>query len=94
MSDSSQKEAGMIQVLLQRLNTERLPRALKLKEKVDRGERIDEFDSQFLSRVLEEANGAMKLAAKHPEYQPLVSRLVTLYGEITAKGLENEQKKV
>ena len=35
-----------------------------------------------------------KLVAKHPEYEPLVARLIGLYGEITRKGLENEQKKV
>jgi hypothetical protein len=93
MRDSSKKDAGMIQVLLNRLDTERLPRALDLKKKVDRGERLDEHDTQFLNRVFEDAGSAQKLAAKHPEFQPLVARLISLYGEITRKGLENEQKK-
>jgi hypothetical protein len=93
MRDSSQKDAGLIQALLLRLNTERLPRALTLKKKVDRGERLRDLDTQFLSQVLEEAGTAQQLAAKHPEFQSLVSRLIDLYGEITAKGLENEQKK-
>jgi hypothetical protein len=93
MDDSSQKDAGMIQALLSRLESERLPRALDLKKKVDRGERLNEHDTEFLSRVLEDAGSAQKLAAKHPEYQPLLARLIGLYGEITRKGLENEQKK-
>ena len=49
MSDSS-KDAGMIQTLLERLNTHRLPRALDLKSKVDRGEQLDEYDIEFLKR--------------------------------------------
>jgi hypothetical protein len=93
MRDSSKKDAGMIQALLTRLDTERLPRALDLKKKVDRGDRLDEADTQFLHRVFEDTDTAQKLAAKHPEFQPLVARLIGLYSEITRKGLENEQKK-
>jgi hypothetical protein len=92
MSDSSQKDAGTIQVLLTRLETVRLPRALELQKRVERGERLEESDTQFLSRVFEEARGALPLVTRHPELQPLISQLTSLYTQITSKALENEQK--
>jgi hypothetical protein len=93
MSESATREAGTIQAMLQRLNDFRLPRALDLKKKVDRGEKLDSYDMEFLETVLEDASGAQPLMAKHPELQSLVSKLVSLYGSITTKALENEQKK-
>ena len=91
MSDSS-KDAGTIQALLDRLNKHRLPRALELKSRVDRGEKLSENDLHFLKLVLEDSAVAQGLAARNPEFQPLVARLINLYGEITAKALENEQQ--
>jgi hypothetical protein len=93
MSDITIKEAGTIQVLLQRLNDIRLPKALDLKKKVERGERLDSYDLDFLETVMADATSAQGLAAKHPEFKSLVGKLIGLYGEITTKGLENEQKK-
>jgi hypothetical protein len=92
MGNSRSKDAGTIQVLLERLNTQRLPRALDLKNKVNRGERLDNDDIQFLQRVFDEASSAQRLAAEHAEFQELVGRLISLYSEITSKGLENEKK--
>ena len=91
MVDSS-NDAGTIQVLLDRLNTQRLPRALEIKKKVDGGERLDDFDVQFLKTVLEDAREGESLATRHPEYQALIGQMLGLYNEITRIALENEQK--
>lgn len=86
-----QTDQGTIQVLLNRLTTLRLPRALELKARVDGGETLDDNDIEFLERVMEDAGNAQSLITRHPELHELATRLVSLYGEITSKALQNEQ---
>ena len=86
-----QQDAGLLAVLIERLETQRLPRALELKHKVDRGETIDEFDLAFLQEVLSDAANVKPLIERHPEHQELVGKLFGLYREITEKALANER---
>ena len=90
-SKSQDKDLGVIQVLLDRLNKDRMPNALKLKDKVDRGERLTEYETRFLKTAIDETREGEKLAAKHPEYKGLLDEMTGLYAEIVRKGLENEK---
>ena len=92
MTDTS-KDAGLIQVLAEQLETHRLPRALSLKEKVDGGEALDEFDIEFLEQVFKDAQSIRPLVERHPEWQDLAAKMMGLYKEITDKALENEKAK-
>jgi len=87
----SEREAGIIEVVVQRLEQQRLPRILDIKELVDRGERLSDLDISFLDEVLQDANNVKTFVDRHPEWQDLVARLAHLYNEITAKALANEQ---
>ena len=84
-------DAGVIAVLVQRFEGERLPRALDLKEKVDQGETLNDIDIAFLEQVLEDANKLGPLLERHDEYHKLVAQATSLYKEITDKALANEK---
>ncbi len=88
----SSKDTGVILALMQRFNEQRLPRALELKKRVEQGECLGEHDIEFLEKVFGDANHVIPLIDKYPELQPIASRAVSLYKEITEKALENEKQ--
>jgi hypothetical protein len=90
MSDQT-NETGTIQTVLNRFNSQHLPRALALKREVDGGARLTDLDVQFLKEVLQDAKDAERFAERHEAFQPLIVRAIELYGDITRKAMENEQ---
>ncbi len=90
MVDTS-KDAGIIQVLVDRLESQRLPRVLSLKASVDKGEPLAELDIHFLEEIFQDAQHIQPLVDRHPEWQSLVAKVIHLYKEITDKALENEK---
>jgi len=90
MSDVS-KDAGTIAVLAKRMVEERLPKALAMKERVDRGEVLNELDMAFLQQVIADASAIRPLMQKEPRVLEVAGRMVQLYKEITEKALENEK---
>ena len=91
MTDT-EKDAALIQVLVDRLEKIRLPVALELKEKVDRGERLNDREIEYLEEVLGDVEQVKPLLDRHPEWQDIAMRMTSLYSEITTRALENESK--
>ena len=85
------QEVGIATVLLQRMEKERLPRALDLKAKVDAGGCLDDLDIAFLERVFADTQEITPFLERHPEYQEVAAKMATLYQEITARALDNEK---
>lgn len=86
-------DAGVIKVLLDRFNEQRLPRALQMKEKVDRGETLEKFEVDSLADILTDVRSMHALLDRHPEYAELVTKALNLYKEITEKAVANETGK-
>ncbi len=89
MTESS-TDAGTIQVLVEQLEKRELPRLLSMKEKVEAGEVLEDFDIEFLDQLIKDANTTKPLLDRHPEWQPLAAKVFVLYKEITEKALENQ----
>lgn len=91
--DASPDDLGLVQALLDELSKHTLPRTLDLKERVDRGELLDEFDQAFLEHALELATRIDTVMAHHSEYQSLAARVSHLYHKITAEALQNARRR-
>jgi hypothetical protein len=85
-------DLGVISVMLRRLNNERLPRVLAIKQKVDNGKRLEDWDIAYLEQSFADARQAAPLLERNPEYHDFAARLLHLYKEITDRALENERK--
>ena len=90
MADPSD-DTGVIMALAKRLETQRLPRALDLKEKVDQGEKLNDLDIAFLEEVNDDMQEVRSLVDRNPDWRTVVEKMLQLYNEITAKALENEK---
>jgi len=89
---SNSDDQGLLAVLVERLEKQRLPRALALKEKVDKGQTLNDFDIAFLEEVFTDAANIRPLLERHPEYHNLVGKVAILYREITERALANQRQ--
>lgn len=89
--ENSEKELGITMAILERFEKQTLPEALWLKEKVEKGELLNDGDIEFLEQVFENATSIKGMIDAQPKYQSLYASAISLYEEIIAKGLKNQQ---
>ena len=89
--NNSTTDAGLIEVLLERLEKQRLPRLLALKDKVDEGSSLDDLDLDFLEKSIADARKVIPIIDRHPEYQSLATKVMELYKDISEKALKIEK---
>ncbi|WP_245792272.1 hypothetical protein [Teredinibacter waterburyi] len=79
----------ILEVLVERLNKQRLPHALSLQKKVDDGHSLNDFDIEFLDEVLTDLREAKPIYDRHPDHHELCTKLMSLYTDIINKGAKN-----
>ena len=91
MAGSSTDE-GLIEVILERLEKQRLPRLLEIKAKVDGGNLLADFDVDFLQQSMADAKNMIPIIDRQPEYQALAAKVMDLYKEISETALKLEKE--
>jgi hypothetical protein len=89
MVDHKQQE-GMMVALMQRFKSQRLPRIMEIKEHVDQGYRLSEYDRLFLDEAMHDAQRNIRHVEEIPECQHLFIQLAHLYKQIMDKAYDNE----
>ncbi len=90
--DIKTRHLGIIQSLLQEFEQHRLPRLLRLKEKVDRGEVINDVDFEFLCKEIKDACMTKHLTVNFPELEEFCLHVGHLFKELCDEAVENERK--
>lgn len=83
-------EIGISRVLIERLQRDRLPRILKIKEHVDAGQALDDSQLGFLQKVLQDAHDNASLVDSLPDCRELFAQVIHLCHDITERALQNE----
>ncbi len=89
--EQKEQDAGTIAMLMKRFVDYRLPRAQRMLEKVNAGERITDHDLYWLKNIFADSTRTLPLVKRNPEYTSLVAGFLDMYTEITTKAIENEK---
>jgi hypothetical protein len=88
--DIHKQHIGIIQSLVQEFEQHRLPRLFRIKDKLDRGEAINDVDFECLCREIKDAGLAMHMTVNYPELQEFCLSMSHFYKEICDEALDNE----
>ena len=89
--DPKQHDTGIIIVLLQDFEQQRLPRIIAIEQRLDNGGNLSEFEIDYLSEALHDARKILPYLDRQQEYRPLLAKVMHYYKEITDTALSNEK---
>jgi len=85
------KDEMVLEALLERFEKQRLPRLLDIDAKLEQGNKLDDYDIQFLEEVFSDTQeNEHYLQAANEDLKQLFMNVLKLYHSITQKALENE----
>ncbi|MFV9615409.1 MAG: hypothetical protein ACNYZG_05595 [Gammaproteobacteria bacterium] len=89
--DKKTEDTGVILVLLESFEKQRLPRIIEIKLKLEYGDIINEFELEYLSEALHDVRMLFPYLDRHPEYQALVAKIIHFYKLVLDEALANER---
>lgn len=88
----SLNDTGIILVILDRFERQRLPRIIKIKQSLDDGNCLSVLEIEHLSEALNDARILLPYLDRHQEYKPLFAKVIHYYKIVTDKALANEEQ--
>ena len=86
------RDDAIREVVLDKIARITLPRILKIKEHLDCGESLTDFQIQYLLETYERNTHNRELFHNHPEYNDFETELMALYTLVINTGLKNEDR--
>lgn len=84
-------ETGIILVVLERFEKQRLPWFNDVKTKLDSGGHLNEFDIEMMSEALHDIRSLFPYLDKHTEFEPVMSQVIHYYKTIIDLAVTNER---
>jgi len=93
--NNSDKDKGVIEVILERMGKHRLPRLIQIRDNLNTGQKLSDYDIEFLEEVFCDTQDNHHLAkdSEDEDLQTMFIKVVDLYKEIIEKAAENEANK-
>lgn len=83
-------DTGIILVLIERFERQRLPWLIDIQLKLDQGSLLNDIDIEYLSEALHDARLLLPYLDRHPEYEPFFAKVMHYYKSIADQALVNE----
>ena len=91
MTEEQFRHLAIIQTIIAEYENHRIPRLLRIKDRLDTDEVLRDYDIDFLDHVIHDTEDAMSLQACAPELQEFCLHVVHLHHDITSQALLNEK---
>lgn len=83
-------ESGVLAAWVEGLESRNLPRLLEIKSELEGGRHLTDFDVNFMSEMMQDAQQLEAAFARHPQYLSLAKRVFDLCHEIAQTALARE----
>lgn len=88
--NSALDDLGVITAFLAHLEGEAIPWTLAVQAEIEAGAKLSDPDLLFFEERLDEMASLLHVIERHPEFQVVVGKMVTLYHRIIERALENQ----